>query len=444
MGIRKGHNGADFFLAGGLAETYDGAGGFDIVSYMSAGAASIDLENAGSNSGAAKGDDFNSIESFRLSRGADRFLGDTRTNYVNGDAGHDRLDGRAGNDALSGHSGDDTLLGGEGNDGMWGGSGADLFQGEEGKDLINGDSGHDTLRGDSGNDTVNGGTGNDTMTGGTDNGSFTIATDSSTLMFELSPGIRVAYDDIDTKGEFATTHKWAPHSQAIAHSLIKNNVYTQIATLPDGDRMLVITNKNNFDLNFDVGTSMTQTAPGLLGLLLQQTKESFVYGNTSQVLAAGKSVLVNIGTIDDTGLTVDDGWTFKSYQPVVKFSQLLQGVAAVSVSASSNAAQMIPDTVVKSFTAGDRLTGGAGSDTFRFAIGDGVDLITDFQKGADRIDVDNIWFDGNRANGEYRVFDHAGGAVILFSDTSRDGYVDNAAIKLAGYSAAQIDASVFV
>lgn len=32
----------------------------------------------------------------------------------------------------------------------------------------------------------------------------------------------------------------------------------------------------------------------------------------------------------------------------------------------------------------------------------------------------------------------------MFTDSSRDGFVDGAAIKLAGYSAAQIDASVFV
>lgn len=442
MALRKGTNGANIFNAGGLAETYDGAGGFDIVSYMSAGAATIDLENAGANGGAARGDEFISIESFRLSRGADRFSGDARTNYVNGDAGNDRIDGRAGNDALTGHSGDDTLLGGEGNDGMWGGSGADLFQGEEGNDLLHGDSGHDTLRGDSGNDTINGGTGNDTITGGADGGSYAIRTVSSDLKFELSPGIRVDFEDIDTKGESETTHKWAQHNRLLPS--LKSNAVTEVATLPDGDRLVIITNTNNFDLKFDIGTSLTQTAPGLLGSILQQTKESFVFGSMSQELKGGKSIIVNIGSLDDTGLTVDSGWTFKSFQPIVKFAQAGQTATVVNVTATSNAAQMVPDRSISSFTAGDRLTGGSGNDVFRFAMGDGVDLITDFQKGFDRIDVDNSWFDGNIANGEYKAFDHSGGAVILFTDTSRDGFVDNAAIKLTGYSAGQIDATIFV
>lgn len=444
MALRKGTNGNNGFIAGGLAETYDGAGGFDIVSYATAGAITIDLLDASANRGDARGDDFISIESFKLSRSSDRFSGDARTNYVNGDRGDDRMDGRGGNDALSGHVGDDTLIGGDGNDGLWGGSGNDVMLGGDGNDLINGDAGNDNIRGDAGNDTINGGSGNDSITGGTDNGSFTIATDSSSLMFELSPGIRVAYDDIDEKGEFATTHKWAMHNQNTPSLLTRGSPVTQIATLPDGDRLLVITNKNNIDLHFDVGTSLTQTAPGLLGLLLQQTKESFVFGSSTQVLAANKSVIINIGSLEDAGLTVDAGWTFKSYQPVVKFAQFAQNPSYVNVNASSNAGQMVPEQKISSFTAGDRLTGGAGADIFRFGAGDGVDSITDFQKGSDRLDIDNAWFDGNAANGEWKAFDHSGGAVIVFTDNSRDGFIDNTAIKLAGYSAAQIDASVFI
>jgi hypothetical protein len=155
-------------------------------------------------------------------------------------------------------------------------------------------------------------------------------------------------------------------------------------------------------------------------------------------------VIINIGSLEDTGLTVDDGWTFKSTQPVVKFAQFAQNPSYVNVAASSNAAQMVPEREISGFTAGDRLTGGAGSDIFRFAAGDGVDLITDFQKGVDRLDIDNAWFDGNSANGEWKAFDHSGGAVIVFTDNSRDGIIDNTAVKLAGYSAAQIDAAVFI
>ncbi len=442
MGIRKGNKGANVFIAGGLAETYDGDGGFDLVSYSSAGAVTIDLVDASANRGHALGDDFISIESFRLSRSSDRFFGNERTNYVNGDRGNDRIDGRGGNDALSGHAGDDTLIGGDGNDGLWGGSGSDLILSGTGNDLVHGDAGHDDLRGDAGNDTINGGSGNDSISGGADNGSFTIATDSTSLLFELSPGIRVEFDGIDEKGEFVTTHKWAQHNRVLPS--LKSNAVTEVATLPDGDRLVIITNKSNLDLKFDIGTSLTQTAPGPLGTILQQTKESFLFGSASLVLEGNKSIIVNIGPAEDTGLTVDSGWTLTSFQPVVKFAEQAQTATIVNVTATSNATQMVPERSISSFTAGDQLTGGSGSDIFRFAMGDGVDRITDFQKGFDRIDVDNTWFDGNIANGEYKAFDHAGGAVIVFADNSRDGFVDGAAIMLAGLKAAAIDSSVFI
>ena len=99
---------------------------------------------------------------------------------------------------------------------------------------------------------------------------------------------------------------------------------------------------------------------------------------------------------------------------------------------------------VVSLTIGDTLTGGAGADTFVFANGGGVDMITDFAARVDRIDVANIWFDGNAANGEFKVIDHVNGAVIVFTDSSADGLVDNMAIQLAGIAAANVHASIFI
>jgi Ca2+-binding RTX toxin-like protein len=42
------------------------------------------------------------------------------------------------------------------------------------------------------------------------------------------------------------------------------------------------------------------------------------------------------------------------------------------------------------FTAGDVLSGGNGPDTFHYALGDGVDEITDFRVGQDTLVLDNI------------------------------------------------------
>jgi hypothetical protein len=50
--------------------------------------------------------------------------------------------------------------------------------------------------------------------------------------------------------------------------------------------------------------------------------------------------------------------------------------------------------VIAGGTGNDTLTGGAGADTFVFAPGDGVDLITDFQIGQDLLDLSAFSFSG--------------------------------------------------
>ena len=88
--------------------------------------------------------------------------------------------------------------------------------------------------------------------------------------------------------------------------------------------------------------------------------------------------------------------------------------------------------------------GGSGTDTFVYAAGDGVDYIGDFAIGQDRLDVANTWFDGLSSNGEFAARDYAGGALILFSDTSADGFVDNSAIYLVGIQASNVTAGLFI
>ncbi len=75
---------------------------------------------------------------------------------------------------------------------------------------------------------------------------------------------------------------------------------------------------------------------------------------------------------------------------------------------------------------GDVLTGGGEADHFWYRAGDGVDTITDFVKGTDQLHL------GGYSADQIRVDVFHGNTFIRFTDTSPDGFVDNALIVLSG------------
>ena len=79
----------------------------------------------------------------------------------------------------------------------------------------------------------------------------------------------------------------------------------------------------------------------------------------------------------------------------------------------------------------DRLIGGRGADVFVFEAGDGDDRISDFQTGADRIDLTAL----NLSMGEVEVTDLANGALVT---------VANVSIRLIGVDADDLGAADFI
>lgn len=110
--------GNDWFTAGLSAETVNGGGGVDTLSfYASLTGVTVALDESIANTGAAAGDDYISFEILRGSKfGADRFIGTTANETFWGNGGADSLSGAAGVDALIGGAGIDRLSGGAGND----------------------------------------------------------------------------------------------------------------------------------------------------------------------------------------------------------------------------------------------------------------------------------------------------------------------------------------
>ena len=167
--------GDDSLRGGAGADLLDGGEGMDIADYTDSDAVQADLLLPGSNSGAAEGDTYRSIEGLRGTAFADDLRGDGADNLLIGGQGNDFLMGRGGadtligshgHDILSGGGGGDILNGGRGNDRLIGGGGDDRLVGDDGDDTLIGTEGANSLIGGAGADLIYDGGGSSTLSGG--------------------------------------------------------------------------------------------------------------------------------------------------------------------------------------------------------------------------------------------------------------------------------------
>ncbi|MBC3873681.1 calcium-binding protein [Undibacterium flavidum] len=109
---------------------------------------------------------------------SDILYGTAVNDTVDGLGGSDQIYGKDGNDTLFGGVGSDFLYGENGDDTLSGGADADYLSGGDGGDTLNGDDGDDSLYGDAGNDVLNGGNGNDYLYGENGSDSYKFGRDS--------------------------------------------------------------------------------------------------------------------------------------------------------------------------------------------------------------------------------------------------------------------------
>ncbi|MEV5032350.1 cadherin domain-containing protein [Sphingobium sp. LMC3-1-1.1] len=202
--ILNGDDGDDVLFGGLGSDQLIGGAGSDWADYsqLRSGVAdtmgvTADLVTPASNTGAAAGDSYSSVENLRGTGIADTLSGDGSVNRIEGLGGNDILRGRSGDDNLQGGSGNDTLYGDDGADTLLGDDGDDIIYGGTGNDTLLGGAGNDQLYAESGDDYLDGGAGNDLLNGGVDNDTYIVTRSSEAdTIYNYDP----SGDDVDVLG----------------------------------------------------------------------------------------------------------------------------------------------------------------------------------------------------------------------------------------------------
>lgn len=308
------------------------------------------------------------------------YVDGTENDNLQGGEGNDTLYGQSGHDRLSGDNGNDTIRGGTGTDVAYGGAGDDKIYGETGNDTLYGDSGNDLIDGGSGNDIGHGGAGNDTLNGGDGNDSL-FGEDGIDV---LSGG---SGDDSLHGGTGDDNLDGGSDDDNLAGD--------------SGDDVLS-GGAGNDKLAGGVGNDMLEGGAGDDQLDGGTGSDTLDGGSGSDLLVGGEGADRLSGGSGEDVLLGGDG------------NDALVG-------GGDN------DVLIGGLGA-DVLTGGSGNDTFVFRAIDaksGVDTITTFEIGLDRIDVSDF-FVGQKA-GSYADSAHvglnlqSGGLLVSIDADGADG-----------------------
>ncbi|MDQ7837509.1 MAG: calcium-binding protein [Thermodesulfobacteriota bacterium] len=263
--------------------------------------------------------------------------GTVATETLNGTTGGDTMYGYEGNDVLYGYAGNDTLYGGDGTDSLFGGAG---------NDVLDGGAGNDSLSGETGNDTYRFGLGS-----GQDIISDYDATNIDVNTIEFGAGITVANLELV---KASTTLKI--NIQGTTDSLTLPNWFT-------GDAYRIE------QFKFADGTTLTPADLDAMGYK--------VYGTINTETLYGSSV----------------GDTIYGYEG----NDNLYGYAGNDTLYGGDGTDSLfggaGNDVLDGGAGNDSLSGETGNDTYRFGLGSGQDIISDYD--ATPGNTDTVQFDLN-------------------------------------------------
>ncbi|BBF92925.1 Ig-like domain-containing protein [Blastochloris tepida] len=448
-------DGGTNYLVGGL--------GIDTVSYANA-TAGVTVSLASTkwqNTIGAGRDLLSGFENLTGSAFDDKLTGSKAANVLVGGAGNDVLNGWVGADTMIGGAGNDTYVVDNAGDVVdeSGGDGIDLVQssvtfslsdgvhaigdienltltgkakidgtGNALANVIIGNAGANVLTGLGGDDTLNGGAGADTMIGGTGNDTYVVdnAKDvvdetggdgidlvQSSVTFSLSDALRAKGDieNLTLTGKASINGTGNALDNQITGN-IGNNV---LAGLGGADHL-------DGGLGIDTASYAASSAGVTVSLMTGQGSGGDAEGDT----------LVNIeyltGSAFNDTLEGDGGTNYLVGGLGIDTVSYANATAGVTVNLASTKWQNTGgagrdllsgfenvigsdyadtligtkgDNVIAGGGGDDRLTGGAGADTFVFDFpSDGVDTITDFVSGTDRLQFSADGFGGGLTPGE--------------------------------------------
>ena len=348
--------------------------------------------------------------------------------YIRGRGRDDVLDGGSGNDTIDGRNGDDVLNGGEGNDSLIGGRGDDTLNGQGGDDTLNGGDGNDSHSGGDGNDLVLGNWGDDTYDGGDG---------IDTLDFSYTP-----YGTDMNLGSETLVFFQGGHTETIANfeNAIGGSGDDSI-TGTSGDNMLdggfgndtLNGGAGNDTLNGGDGDDSHIGGDGNDLILGSYGDDTFDGGDGVDTLDFSYTIYgVNMNLGSETLAFFLGGHT----ETIANFENAIGGSGDDSIIGSAG------DNILDGGAGNDTLTGGAGEDLYRFNAGDGSDVVSDFETGADKIEIDGAILDPTDVppgvtvvqQGPDVLISYAGGNSVTLSNVDLSDWLASYATEITGTS----------